>query len=423
VKKSWPKIKRTQKNGKTAFLVDARIAGKNGGGRRFFSNKEEAEGYAQIQRIRRQNEGASAVVDAELAEFGWTVRQAIEFSLQHLRAQTKSKPVREAIKEFLADKKEAGAGKRYIYDLKLRLGRFAEDHAENKVSSITTAQINQHLQSLGGHPATRNTHRRDLHTFFEWCKDLDLTGVNPVERARSYKTSHSPVLVLEPKRFQRLLESCPTEIRASVVLAGFCGIREAELKLLRWEAIDLEQRIVVIDSAVAKTNSRRTVSIPNAAVQWLETCRSGKGAILSPNISFRTLWDVARITAGFGPFKTGTAKVLAAMKSLAPAETKNLSPWPNNALRHSAISYRLALRPEDAAQSFNVAVNAAHSIVNMDAVAEQSGNSPAIIKKHYLKLVKPDEAQQWFSILPPPHPGLKREKKAEKFQKGPKKHN
>jgi integrase len=401
VNKSWPKIKRTQKNGKMMFLVDARIAGENGGGRRFFSSKGEAEAYAQTQRARRQNEGASSVVDAELAAFGWTVRQAIDFALEHLRAQTKSKPVEEALEEFLTDKKEAGAAKRYIYDLRLRLSRFAKGHAQTKVSSVTTIQINQHLQTLAAHPNTRNTHRRDLHTFFEWCKDLDLVGVNPVERARSYKAKPSQVLVLEPRQFQLLLESCPPEIRASVVLAGFCGIREAELKLLRWEAVDLEQRVVIIDFAVAKTNSRRTVSIPNAAIQWIETCREKKGAIIPSGAAYRTLWDMARIKAGFGPFKTGTAQVRAAMKSLSPQEKENLLPWPSNALRHSAISYRLALRPEDAAEAFSVVVNAAHSIVNMEAVAEQSGNSSAIIRKHYLKLVKPDAAKQWFSVSPP----------------------
>ncbi len=113
---------------------------------------------------------------------------------------------------------------------------------------------------------------------------------------------------------------------------------------------------------------------------------------------------MARIKAGFGPFRTGTAQVRAAMKSLSPQEKEDLLPWPSNALRHPAISYRLALRLEDAAEAFNVVVNAAHSIVNMEAVAEQSGNSSAIIRKHYLKLVKPDAAKQWFSVSPPPIP-------------------
>jgi hypothetical protein len=59
------------------FLVDARIVGENGAGRRFFSSKGEAEAYAQTQRARRQNEGSSSVVDPfdhlarPLSHLGW----------------------------------------------------------------------------------------------------------------------------------------------------------------------------------------------------------------------------------------------------------------------------------------------------------------------------------------------------------------
>ena len=57
--------------------------------------------------------------------------------------------------------------------------------------------------------------------------------------------------------------------------------------------------------------------------------------------------------------------------------------WKRNALRHSYISHRLALMPDTA------------------RVALECGNSPDIIFKHYRELVLPDDAKQWFSIVPP----------------------
>ncbi len=56
--------------------------------------------------------------------------------------------------------------------------------------------------------------------------------------------------------------------------------------------------------------------------------------------------------------------------------------WPHNVLRHSFISYRVAL------------------IQNANQVALEAGNSTSIIFKHYRELATEDLADQWFGILP-----------------------
>ena len=56
--------------------------------------------------------------------------------------------------------------------------------------------------------------------------------------------------------------------------------------------------------------------------------------------------------------------------------------WKKNALRHSYISYRVA------------------ECADVARVADESGNSPAVIKSNYLKRVKPEQAKEWFGVLP-----------------------
>ena len=56
--------------------------------------------------------------------------------------------------------------------------------------------------------------------------------------------------------------------------------------------------------------------------------------------------------------------------------------WPRNVLRHSFISYRIAI------------------VKSADQVALEAGNSAAIIFRHYRELVTEDVADEWFSILP-----------------------
>ena len=74
--------------------------------------------------------------------------------------------------------------------------------------------------------------------------------------------------------------------------------------------------------------------------------------------------------------------------------------WKHNGLRHSFISYRVAV------------------IKNVAQVALEAGNSPAMIFSNYRELVTPKDAEMWFGIVPPgakvkskgkkivPHPAL-----------------
>jgi hypothetical protein len=56
--------------------------------------------------------------------------------------------------------------------------------------------------------------------------------------------------------------------------------------------------------------------------------------------------------------------------------------WPRNVLRHSFITYRIAI------------------VKSADQVALEAGNSPDIIFKHYRELATEEEADKWFGILP-----------------------
>jgi hypothetical protein len=56
--------------------------------------------------------------------------------------------------------------------------------------------------------------------------------------------------------------------------------------------------------------------------------------------------------------------------------------WKHNCLRHSAISYRIALTGD------------------VPRIADESGNSPYVIRKNYLNRRKPWQAAQWFGIAP-----------------------
>jgi hypothetical protein len=57
--------------------------------------------------------------------------------------------------------------------------------------------------------------------------------------------------------------------------------------------------------------------------------------------------------------------------------------WKKNALRHSYVSYRLALTNDGA------------------KTALEAGHDQAILFRHYREIVEPQMAEKWFAIMPP----------------------
>ncbi len=110
------------------------------------------------------------------------------------------------------------------------------------------------------------------------------------------------------------------------------------------------------EAGQAKTASRRIVPISDNLAAWLNLVQNREGPVI-------------------------TEKVLS-RKAIGLAKSLGLS-WPNNVLRHSYISYRLA------------------TLQNANQVALEAGNSPDIIFKHYRELVTEEAAGEWFGIVPP----------------------
>jgi hypothetical protein len=106
---------------------------------------------------------------------------------------------------------------------------------------------------------------------------------------------------------------------------------------------------------MAKTRSRRLVPISDNLRAWLEPLARPSGNV----VEYRNADQAMRRFHQSIGFK-----------------------WKRNALRHSYISYRLAL------------------IADTARVALECGNSPDVIFKHYRELVTPEEAGKWFSIMP-----------------------
>ncbi len=277
---------------------------------------------------------------------------------RHFRKVLRHVTVPRIVDEMLLQREQDGASKDYLGQLRTTLGRFAAEFP-GEILEVGSPQIDAWLRSLAVAPTTRNSMLRCIKVFFSFAKSrnyLPEDRATAADSLRLAKDTSDDVTIFAPEVMEALLHAAPPRLIPILAIGAFSGIRMAELNRLDWSAIDLERRIIEIRAGQAKTASRRVVPITDNLAAWLEPLdRTGKvvkGAHLHVDVT--ALSRALKID------------------------------WPRNVLRHSFISYRIAI------------------VKSADQVALEAGNSPTIIFKNYRELTTEDVAAKWFSILPKP---------------------
>jgi integrase len=364
---NWPRIRKVKdKNDHEVFLVDARINGK--GRRFFFPVRRDAETKAQALRTERRNQGTAALYFPErlrvealecaekLKPFGKSLRDAVNFYLPRLQIENRSCTINALIEQLLDTKKRDGASKRYLSDLKSRLGQFTVSFDGKNVSEFTNVEIDHWLRSLGVSAITRNNFRRALIVGFNFARKNKFCIDNPARETAKAKETRLRPQILTVDQTAMLLERAAPELVPFIAIGAFAGLRRAELERLEWHEVDLDSMLIEVPASKAKGASERFVKIEPNLAEWLRLHVQPRGNVASPN--YRELLDETRYAAG-------------------------ITRWPKNALRHGFASYHLA--------QFNDAA----------ALSLQLGHtSPHLVFKHYRQVVRPKEAARYWQIMP-----------------------
>lgn len=311
----------------------------------------------------------------ELVGTGKTLLDAARFLREHITRTEGGVPIKDASSAFLASRESSSDG--HQANLKPRQEYIYKFFEGKTTASITTDDCQRLLDGLNCSPQTKKHYRVQLSVFFRFCRNRKWCSENPAEATSEIRVISKEAEILSPSDAASLLANCHDEILPGVVLGMFCGLRQAEIEKIKWDAVDLAQGIVTIGAGIAKTNSRRVVTIPENAGAWLASCGKRKGMVWPGETRARDLWTLARIVSGFGPFTITSKAVKDAQEG-----REDLRIWPANALRHSAISYRLATDRD------------------LAKIAYESGNSPAVIQRHYNGLASPDSAKLFYAIRP-----------------------
>jgi len=370
---------------------------KQGGGssRRFFKDKAEAQTFLDQQKTELVNFGTAGAAFPQklrgealaaedlLSPLGLSVRDAAKFYADHMKKLQGGIPLADAVELLEKSREGEEYSKEYTRPMLNRLKHFVEAFPNKTTTGVSKLEISKYLSGYEN-AETRKSHRRNINTLFKFLIQNHGHATNPVPAAESGKLVAEmkwSVEVLTPVECYSLLHAADAATITPLALGMFCGLRASEIERLDWKKIRLAERQIVVDRDVArKTGSRRVVPIPDACADWISPHVQKSGPV-HPD-KFLDLFDVVRIAAGFRPSNTRHFRRLEAKRLKENPKADPLSEWPNNCLRHSAISYAMA----DCGDEYKVATWA--------------GNTPRMIKRHYDAQVTPSDAVKFYALSP-----------------------
>lgn len=154
--------------------------------------------------------------------------------------------------------------------------------------TISVEHVRSYLRDERVRPATRLKRYRHLKSFFNWCVTNGLCFSNPLATEKPPKVGRSVPQYLTATELERLLLAidADAEMRTNaggrtpdvtwlkdlIVLAVSTGMRLGELLSLRWSAVDLDNRKLIVRNTASfrtKSGNERRVSLAQSALTLL----------------------------------------------------------------------------------------------------------------------------------------------------------
>jgi integrase len=244
-------------------------------------------------------------------------------------------------------------------NLRTRVKILADMLGDCRLADVTTEQVQQVLDGRKGvAAATRDNDKRALSRFFSWCMERPRRWLkfNPCREVKVELGDKEAPAVLTLEACRKLMSATETfkegRLAPYTAVCLFGKLRPFEARRVTREQINLKDNEIRLEGSQTKTGRPRVVTICATLKAWLVAY---PGPIHPAN--WRKDFDKVKELAG-------------------------LIPWVEDILRHTGVSHFF------------------RKTGSYGLTAEESGNSEAIIKRHYQGRVSSDETKLFYGILP-----------------------
>ncbi|MCH7225118.1 tyrosine-type recombinase/integrase [Haloferula sp. A504] len=335
------------------------------------SAKKQVVSGRSYQALRRLQDLADGDVHALLSELeaakkhlgqaNWI--EAARFWKMHAPENFKERMVSEVFEEYMeliADKpQKARSG------IRSKVKKFTDRFGGELIGLVTTKDFEKWFRQLPGTKNYANKVRAELVTFFRKAQVWGYLPEGEVVPAKiaPHRLEKKEPAIFSVEKAQEVLGKVRDDCVPYVAIGLFAGLRPFELacpgetRSLRWEDIDFEKGYIKVRAEVdGKNRIARWVKMSANLMEWLLPYRKLEGKVAMT----RAAVIVSKDLRDKGVIKD----------------------WPCDVMRHSFCSYLLAKEQ------------------NIGLVAEQAGNSPEMIRKHYRRPLTQEEGEAWFEIRP-----------------------
>jgi integrase len=300
--------------------------------------------------------------------------------LERQKAIQGSLSIADALDQWSGSYRLKSRSRRTLSEIESYAGRFKNGFHGMKLGELDKISLHSFLENYltdTGKPPTDQTRvnlRTKLGQFCEFCRLKGWMEQNPIQNVPITRPKNGRVEILAIGKAAALMEAASQKDPATgmvpyFAVCLFAGLRPEEAKGLKWEDIDLAQKQIFVRAETSKTRQDRYVTIEDNLWQWLTASRRKKGPIVGPN--YRRNFDSVREQAGFWIWRRTKKQ-----------NSKDAPRWTDDIMRHSYASYWLAVHHDRA------------------KLAEQMGNSLAVIRQHYRKAILQSEGKSYWTILP-----------------------
>jgi hypothetical protein len=278
------------------------------------------------------------------------------------------KMVKDATADYLA--RQGRLSPRRKRTLKSYFASLESSFGERLMHELTTVEIKDWMASKPWGEATFNSMLCAFKMLYRdaLARNWVPEGCDPMAAIKRFRLKPRHIEILEPSEVRTLFAKVSEDLIPFLAIWFFGGHRKDEVARLHWTQVRnaLKTGKLELTGDQALKNGARSASILPTLRAWLE-------------------WYLQRNPDASGlvlPVKYSGGRKLDNVQRTIKRQTKVR--WVPNAGRHSYISYRCKIAD------------------SVTTVADEVGNSPAQIERHYRKKgILKESAEEYFAIMPP----------------------
>jgi integrase len=289
----------------------------------------------------------------------------IEYALANYREPVTQKLLTKAVAEYIATKdherEQDLISEPHLTRMKWDLDRLQKHFPAATVAELTGARLVGYFEARRAAIKTYNNRRGIVSTFLkfalqrDWITDNPLVKIPP-RRIRRRRGGAVTFTAQQAKDLMAFVEQHHPSAVPFFALCLFAGIRPClrtgEILRLKPDHVKTAEGVIRIDGEVSKVREPRMVTIQPNLAAWLKAYPLAKFPIIPANLQHIR----EKVAVKF--------------------------PLTHDVMRHTFISMFVA------------------KFRSMGEAALQAGNSEGIIRRHYLDLKSPEEAELFFGIRP-----------------------